>query len=51
MRAERQLVPRLDALAKLPPSRAVANGQPDADGWVAVDWEALGAIATPKKAR
>jgi uncharacterized protein YfaA (DUF2138 family) len=43
--AERQLVPRLDALAKLPLSRAVANGQPDANGWVAVEWHSLASKA------
>jgi uncharacterized protein YfaA (DUF2138 family) len=37
--AERQLVPRLDALAKLPTARAVAAGKPDAEGWVALDWQ------------
>lgn len=43
--AERQLVPRLDALAKLPPSRAVADGKPDANGWVAVEWQSLASKA------
>lgn len=43
--AERQLVPRLDALAKLPPSRAVADGPPDANGWVAVEWQSLASKA------
>jgi len=43
--AERQLVPRLDALAKLPLSRAVADGPPDANGWVAVEWQSLASKA------
>ena len=41
--AERQLVPRLDALGKLPTARAVATGTPDAEGWVAVEWQPLSA--------
>lgn len=46
--AERQLVPRLDALGKLPLSRALADGKPDANGWVAVDWQSLAALPAPK---
>ncbi|WP_159445482.1 DUF2138 family protein [Rhizobacter sp. OV335] len=44
--AERQLVPRLDALGKLPTARAVAAGTPDAEGWVAVEWQSLSALKT-----
>jgi uncharacterized protein YfaA (DUF2138 family) len=44
--AERQLVPRLDALGKLPTARAVATGTPDAEGWVAIDWQPLSAAKT-----
>ena len=44
--AERQLVPRLDALGKLPTARAVATGTPDAEGWVAVEWQPLSAAKT-----
>ena len=44
--AERQLVPRLDALGKLPTARAVATGTPDAEGWVAVEWQPLSATKT-----
>jgi uncharacterized protein YfaA (DUF2138 family) len=44
--AERQLVPRLDALGKLPTARAVAAGTPDAEGWVAIDWQPLSAAKT-----
>jgi uncharacterized protein YfaA (DUF2138 family) len=36
--AEEQLLPRLEALRKLPASQAVAKGTPDAQGWVAIDW-------------
>lgn len=32
------LVPRLDALRRLPPTRIVAEPKPDANGWVAVKW-------------
>ena len=39
--AQQHLVPRLDALRKLPPARAVAQGAPDGNGWVAVDWQAM----------
>ncbi|HUN92586.1 MAG TPA: DUF2138 family protein, partial [Burkholderiaceae bacterium] len=41
--AEHQLVPRLDALARVPPARAVATGTPDAEGWVGVEWVRLDA--------
>lgn len=36
--AERRLVPRLEALRKLPGVRAVARGVPDAQGWVGIEW-------------
>lgn len=39
--AETHLVPRLNALRKLPSARAVAQGAPDATGWVVVDWQPL----------
>lgn len=37
----RHLVPRLDAFGKLPAARAVVKGAPDAQGWVAVDWQPI----------
>ena len=40
---ERQLVPRLNALRKLAPVRALASGSADASGWVGVEWEPIGA--------
>lgn len=43
--ARSRLLPRLAALRKLPTARAVANGAPDANGWVAVDWQPLAAPA------
>jgi uncharacterized protein YfaA (DUF2138 family) len=39
--AQQHLVPRLDALRKLPPARAVAQGAADGNGWVAVDWQPM----------
>jgi uncharacterized protein YfaA (DUF2138 family) len=48
--AQRHLAPRLLALRKLAPVRVVAQGRPDAQGWVAVDWLPLAAgadVATP----
>jgi hypothetical protein len=48
--AQRHLAPRLLALRKLAPVRVVAQGRPDAQGWVAVDWLPLAAgadAATP----
>lgn len=39
--AENQLVPRLDALRKLPAARAHAPGSPDKQGWVTIEWEPL----------
>ena len=44
--AEQHLVPRLDALRKLPAARAVPRGAPDANGWVAIDWQAVKAAST-----
>jgi uncharacterized protein YfaA (DUF2138 family) len=43
--ARQHLVPRLDALRKLPPARAVAQGAGDGDGWVPVEWQAMTAAA------
>ena len=37
--AKTHLVPRLDALRKLPTTRALTTGQPDAYGWVTVQWQ------------
>lgn len=39
--AERRLAPRLEALRKLPGVRAVPRGEPDAQGWVGIDWLTL----------
>jgi uncharacterized protein YfaA (DUF2138 family) len=39
--ANTHLLPRLNALRKLPNARAVAQGEPDAQGWVGVDWQPL----------
>ena len=39
--AQQHLVPRLDALRKLPPTRAVAQAASDSNGWVAVEWQAM----------
>ncbi len=39
--ARQHLIPRLNALRQLPASRAVPDGKPDAQGWVAVSWQAL----------
>lgn len=39
--AETQLLPRLAALAKLPPVRALPQGPIDAQGWQALDWQPL----------
>lgn len=47
--AERRLVPRLDALRKLPGVRAVAQGAPDLQGWVGIDWEPLPAASAGGK--
>jgi uncharacterized protein YfaA (DUF2138 family) len=46
---DRQLVPRLDALRQWPAGRAVAAGEPDAQGWVPLQWQAL--TAAPAGAR
>ncbi len=35
---EQHLVPRLDALRKLPAVQAVPRGAPDAGGWTSIDW-------------
>ncbi len=48
--ARQHLVPRFDALRKLGPVRAVAQGAADGNGWVAVDWQALQA-ARPAAAK
>lgn len=45
--AKTHLVPRLDALRKLPAARAVAMGTPDSMGWVAVDWQPLNPSSKP----
>jgi len=47
--AERHLVPRFDALRKLPAARAVTTGAPDGNGWVAIDWQPVRAAVTPGK--
>jgi uncharacterized protein YfaA (DUF2138 family) len=39
--AETQLFPRLNAFGRLPPAQAVLRGPPDAQGWTALDWQAL----------
>lgn len=39
--AETQLFPRLKAFGRLPPVQAVLHGAPDAQGWTALDWQAL----------
>jgi uncharacterized protein YfaA (DUF2138 family) len=45
--AQTHLVPRLNALRKLPSARAVATGKPDSLGWVAVDWQPIGSTGNP----
>ncbi|WP_348014271.1 DUF2138 family protein [Roseateles sp.] len=45
--AKTHLVPRLDALRKLPAARAVAAGKPDSLGWVAVDWQPIATTGRP----
>ena len=45
--AEAQLLPRLADFGKLPASQAVPQGQPDAQGWVALDWRPLAATPAP----
>ena len=45
--AKTHLVPRLDALRKLPTARAVATGKPDSLGWVAVEWQPIGTTSNP----
>ncbi len=47
--AEQRLVPRLDALRKLPGVRAVARGTPDLQGWVGIDWQPLPAASAGGK--
>lgn len=47
--AERRLAPRLDALRKLPGVRAVPRGEPDAQGWVGIDWLPLPAAPAGAK--
>ena len=42
--AERRLVPRLDALGRLPAVRATTTGSPDAQRWVALDWQPLAPV-------
>ncbi len=46
--AKTHLVPRLNALRKLPAARAVTTGLPDENGWVAVQWQPLVQAAGPK---
>lgn len=43
--ARQHLVPRLDALRKLPPARAVTQGAGDGNGWVPVEWQAMSAAS------
>ena len=43
--AEKRLVPRLDALGRLPAVRATTTGAPDAERWVALDWQPLAPVA------
>lgn len=43
--AEKRLVPRLDALGRLPAVRATTTGAPDAQRWVALDWQPLAAVS------
>jgi uncharacterized protein YfaA (DUF2138 family) len=47
--AERHLVPRLNALRKLPTARASVSGLPDANGWVSIDWQAASAAVRVSK--
>lgn len=47
--AERRLVPRLEALRKLPGVRAVPRGEPDAQGWLGIDWLPLPGAAAGGK--
>ena len=42
---QERLGPRLEALRRLPSGRAVAEGAADAQGWVAIDWQALAPAA------
>ncbi|MES2247753.1 MAG: DUF2138 family protein [Pseudomonadota bacterium] len=46
--AQQHLVPRLNALRKLPPARAVAQGTGDGNGWVPVEWQAMSAAPQSK---
>lgn len=46
--AQQHLVPRLNALRKLPPARAVALGAGDGNGWVPVEWQAMSAAPQSK---
>ncbi|MES2186261.1 MAG: DUF2138 family protein [Pseudomonadota bacterium] len=46
--ARQHLVPRFDALRKLPPARAVASGAADGNGWVPVDWQTVAAAQVPQ---
>jgi len=43
--AEKRLVPRLEALGRLPAVRATTTGVPDAERWVALDWQPLAAVS------
>jgi uncharacterized protein YfaA (DUF2138 family) len=38
---ERQLWPRLAALARQQPTQVVPTGKPDSQGWTALDWQPL----------
>jgi uncharacterized protein YfaA (DUF2138 family) len=38
---ERQLWPRLAALARVQASQAVTSGKPDSQGWTALDWQPM----------
>ncbi len=48
--AERRLMPRLDALGRLPAVRAATTGAPDAERWVALDWQPLAAVTSASPA-
>lgn len=45
--AETQWLPRLADFGKLPAAQAVPQGQPDAQGWVALDWRPLASTTAP----
>ena len=45
--ADKRLVPRLDALGRLPTVRATTTGATDAQGWIALDWQPI-VVAAPE---